>query len=295
MLLSSTATTGHMLDGSPMSSLLRNCRTARSHSPARRARRTSRTQRTHRARRVPFAQADRQHQCIRNCGPSRAIGPASLRPRHDRSPFLVPQSLSPLSLAAQDHRSQGPHYIPSSALPRRRADKGSLTRSTLDDCIGVMSDWEQPADLRPDLRVRRRFSHRQQRQAICWTEARRRTCSGTAGQSGVTLLRAGHIGQAERREHAGHAGFPLPRLAHGISTSRAAALPVQPAGFTVTPTRPQPVSRAAVPLISFACNTGPPESGTTLHSLERSLPRGRTDKGSLTRSTLDDRTRVMSD
>ena len=66
-------------------------------------------------------------------------------------------------------------------------------------------------------------------------------------------------------------------------------------GFIVTSTRPQPVSRAAVPLISLACSTGPPESGTTLHSLERSLPRGRTDKGSLTRSALDDRIGVMSD
>ena len=83
--------------------------------------------------------------------------------------------------------------------------------------------------MRPSLRVRRCFSHRQQRQAICWTEARRRTCPGTAEQSGVTLLHAGHIGRAERREHAGHAGFLPPRLAYSSNASRAAALPVQPA------------------------------------------------------------------
>ena len=65
-------------------------------------------------------------------------------------------------------------------------------------------------------------------------------------------------------------------------------------GFTAISTQPQPVSRAAVPLTSLACSTGPLESGTTLHSLERSLPRGRTDKGSLTRSTLDDRIRVRN-
>ena len=139
---------------------------------------------------------------------------------------------SPSHLSRVQHRTTGVRdhtTFSRRSLPRGRTDKDSLTRSALDGRTRVMSDWEQPADLRPDLRVRRRFSHRQQRQAICWTEARRRTCSGTAGQSGVTLLRAGHIGRAERREHAGHAGFPLPRLAHGISASGAAALPAQPA------------------------------------------------------------------
>ena len=57
-------------------------------------------------------------------------------------------------------------------------------------------------------------------------------------------------------------------------------------GFIVTSTRPQPVPRAAVPLISLACSTGPPEPGTTLHSPRRPLPRGQADKDSLTRWTL---------
>ena len=60
-------------------------------------------------------------------------------------------------------------------------------------------------------------------------------------------------------------------------------------GFIVTSTRPQPVPRAAVPLISLACSTGPPEPGTTLHSPRRSLPRGQADKDSLTRWTLGGR------
>ena len=78
VLLAPTATTGHLLDGSPTSNLLRNCRTVRSHSPARRAHRTSRTQRTRRACRMPFAQAGIQHQRIGSCGSSRTTGPASL-------------------------------------------------------------------------------------------------------------------------------------------------------------------------------------------------------------------------
>ena len=65
-------------------------------------------------------------------------------------------------------------------------------------------------------------------------------------------------------------------------------------GFTVNSTRPQPVSRAAVPLISLACSTGPPESGTTLHSLERSASRaGR--QGQPNSWALDDCIGVMSD
>ena len=77
-LLSSTAATGHLLDGSPASNLLWNCRTARSHSPTYRTHRTSRTQGTRRACRILFARAGRQHQCIGNCGSFRATGPASL-------------------------------------------------------------------------------------------------------------------------------------------------------------------------------------------------------------------------
>ena len=65
-------------------------------------------------------------------------------------------------------------------------------------------------------------------------------------------------------------------------------------GFTGTSTRPHLVSRVAVPFISSACSTGPPRSGTTLHSLKRSLPRGRTGKDSLIRSIFDDRIRVRN-
>ena len=110
--------------------------------------------------------------------------------------------------------------------------------------------------MRPSLGVRRCFSHRQQRQAICWTEARRRTCPGTAEQSGVTLLHAGHIGRAECREHAGHAEFSSPKQAGSISASGAAALPIQL----------QLASRAAAFLISLTCSSfGTAEqSGVTL-------------------------------
>ena len=55
-----------------------NCRTVRSHSSTYRTHWTSRTQGTRRACRIFFAQAGRQHQCIGNCGSSRAVGPVSL-------------------------------------------------------------------------------------------------------------------------------------------------------------------------------------------------------------------------
>ena len=77
-LLSPTATTGHLLDGSPTSNLPRNCRAVRSHSPARMAHRTSGTQRTRRACRIPFAQAGIRHQRIGSCSSPRTTGPALL-------------------------------------------------------------------------------------------------------------------------------------------------------------------------------------------------------------------------
>ena len=58
MLLLPTAMTGHLPNGSPMSNLPWNGRTARSHSPTRRAHRTSRTLHSPR-RSLPRGQADK--------------------------------------------------------------------------------------------------------------------------------------------------------------------------------------------------------------------------------------------
>ena len=123
------------------------------------------------------------------------------------------------------------------------------------------------------------------------------TCSsfGTAEQSGVTLLHAGHIGRAERREHARHAGFSSPRQADSISASGAAALPVQPARLycelDTTATRSSCRSPSHVSRV-HSRTTGIQDHTT---SLRHSLPRGRADKGSLTSSALDDCIGVMSD
>ena len=113
-----------------------------------------------------------------------------------------------------------------------------------------------------------------------------------------STARRAHRTGAEHRDPAGHARFTSPRLADSIGTSGAATLPVQPTrthynldttaarlsgrspshlselrlfpynrpGFTVNSTRPQPVPRAAVLLMSLACSTGPSELRITLHS-----------------------------
>ena len=204
---------------------------------------------------------------------------------------------SPSHVSRVQHRTTGTQDHTTSlrrSLPRGRADKDSLTRSALDGRTRVMSDQGRPADLRPDLRVRRCFFHRQQRQAICWTATRCRTCPVTAGQSGVTLLHAGHIGRAERREHARHAGFSSPRQADSISASGAAALPVQPARLYCE--LDTTATRSSCRSSSHASRVHSRTTGIQDHttSLRRSLPRGRADKGSLTSSALDDCIGVMS-
>ena len=108
-------------------------------------------------------------------------------------------------------------------------------------------------------------------------------------------MHAGHIGRAERREHAGHAGFPSPKQAGNISALGTAALLVHPARLHCD--LDTAAARSSCRSSSHVSRVQHRTIGTQDHttSPRRSLPRGRADKGSLTRSALDDYIGVMGD